>query len=85
MSAYHIEFTAEAQDAMKAALDYTWEFVDEQAPSVEDVFDEALASLAVEARERADDLATCNHVDDCTARAIALRSIASQLEELSGR
>lgn len=51
-----------------------------RAPDPEEVIDEAVRSIRLETIDRIGEQATCNHVDDCRARAVVLERFAAWME-----
>lgn len=75
------ELTGDLTMRMKATavLRNTYDGTDYQVPDIDDVIHDALTLIAGDIRESAGDLHTCDHVDDCTAKAIVLRHLANML------
>lgn len=51
-----------------------------RAPDPEEVIDEAIRSIRLETLDRIGEQATCNHVDDCRAKAVVLERFSAWLE-----
>lgn len=67
--------------AVREQLTATFEDVPgERAPEPEDVIENAIRSIRLETLDRIGEQATCNHVDDCRAKALVLERFSAWLE-----
>lgn len=71
--------TDELARSVKAEIDAAFADTDYPKPTVSEVIDHVVRRAQEELRDRADDLAQCNKVDDCVAQAVVLSHIADWL------
>lgn len=72
-------------DVIYDVLDDVYEGTDYPRDIPSDVIDNALATVAADVFDRAEDMATCNKVDTCTAQAEVLYRLARLLHPETAR
>lgn len=73
------DFSPGTDDAIYLMVEDSYEGTNYPRPESDEVIDHALSTIAADVFERAEDMSTCNKVDDCIAQAEVLYRLAQLL------